>query len=308
MVSINPDSLRAGRIQQWNAGIERQVARDLSVAVNYVGNHADHLQSGDFERNQPDPAALRQLLLSGSEWNWVSDPASASAAGVRYPYPGFAGSAWMAITPYPQAAAGFGPLFFVGSPLGRSDYHALQVTGTSRYNHGLSGSASYTLSRQRGDMDSSFQERWWNGPIQDVTRLDQESRVIAAGDRTHVFKGYLAWSLPFGAGRKFMGDASGLGGALVSGWNVSGIFRYESGLPLTVSSSNSYAGWFYPIYANRNPGVSLARQFDSGAFNAVNPADPANQYFDPAAFRTPPTAIRRRPWTIRAVEVRGRAE
>src|SRR5262245_42980501 len=165
----------------------------------------------------------------------------------------------MAITPYPQAAAGFGPLFFVGSPLGRSDYHALQVTGASRYRHGLSGSASYTLSRQRGDMDSAFQERWWNGPIQDVTKLDQEAHVIAAGDRTHVFKGYLAWSLPVGSGRRFLRDASGLTEALVGGWNVSGIFRYESGLPLTVSSSNAYGGWFYPIYANRDPAVSLAR-------------------------------------------------
>ena len=90
-----------------------------------------------------------------------------------------------------------------------------------------------------------------------------------------------------GPGRRFFTDANGLVGALVSGWTVSGIFRYESGLPLAVSSSNSYAGWQYPIYANRNAGVSVERQFDSSAFNPAKPTDPANRYFDPLAFSNP---------------------
>jgi hypothetical protein len=287
MVSINPDSLEAGRIQQWNAGIERELASGLSVGAAYVGNRGTRLGSGDFERNQPDPAEMRRLLQAGTEWTWVSDAASAAAAGVRYPYAGFAGTAWMAITPYPQAAAGWGPLFFVGSPLGRSDYHALQLTANKRTSSGLSAMASYTLSRQRGNMDSAFQERWWNGPIQDVTRLDQEAATIAAGDRTHIAKGFVSWALPFGAGRQFLSNASGLTEALVSGWTISGIFRYESGLPLAIRSSNSYAGWTYPIYANVVEGVPVDASFDGADFNPAKLSDPANQYFNPKAFANP---------------------
>ena len=82
----------------------------------------------------------------------------------------------MAITPYPQAAAGWGPLFFVGSPLGRSEYHALQLTANKQFARRVDGRGSYTLSRQRGNMDSVFQERWSKGPIQDVTQLDQRGR------------------------------------------------------------------------------------------------------------------------------------
>jgi Carboxypeptidase regulatory-like domain len=288
LVSINPNSLDAGRIQQWNAGVEREVARDISIGAAYVGNRGTRLGSGDFERNQPNPEDMRRLLLAGTEWNWVSDPASAEAAGVRYPYPGFAGTAWMAITPYPQAAAGWGPLFFVGSPLGRSDYHALQVTATKRGMSGLSAIASYTLARQRGNMDSAFQERWWSGPIQDVTRLDQEAVTIAAGDRRHVAKGFVSWALPFGTGRRFLGSASGIAGALASGWTISTIFRYESGLPLAIRSSNGYAGWTYPIYANVNTGVPVDGSFDASHFNPSKPLDPANRYFNPQAFSNPP--------------------
>ena len=287
MVSNNPDSLDAGRVQQWNIGIEHEVLRDVTVGVNYVGNRGNGLPSGDLERNQPDPAAMQRLLNAGTEWNWVADPASAAGAGVPYPYPGFAGTAWMAITPYPQAAAGWGPLFFVGSPLGRTQYHAWQFTANKRSSLGVSAATSYTWSRQRGNLDSVFQERWTPGAIQDVTELDREAGVVGANDRTHVAKGYVAWSLPFGSGRRFLGNATGLTAALVNGWTISAIFRYESGLPLAVSSSNTYAGWQYPIYANRDPKVSLERRFDSGSFNPADPGDPANKYFDPKAFSNP---------------------
>jgi hypothetical protein len=287
LVSVNPDSLKAGRIHQWNVSFEREVSRDLSVSVAYLGNKGTRLGSGDFERNQPDPAEMQRLLLSGTEWNWVSDPASAAVAGVRYPYPGFAGTAWMAITPYPQAAAGWGPLFFVGSPLGEQSYHALQLTANKRSSSGLAAIASYTLSRQRGNMESAFQERWTSGPIQDVTRLDLEAATIGATDRTHVAKGFLSWTLPFGTGRRFLEDSSGLTRALVSDWTLSAVVRYESGLPLAIRSSNSYAGWAYPIYANVNPGVELDANFDGSQFNPANLADPANRYFNPGAFSNP---------------------
>ncbi|MGE0865265.1 MAG: carboxypeptidase regulatory-like domain-containing protein, partial [Vicinamibacterales bacterium] len=268
LVSTHPDSLKAGRVQQWSLGLEHELIRDLTVGVNYVGNRGSGLPSGDLERNQPNPAAMRQLLSRGTEWNWVADPASAADAGVPYPYPGFAGSAWMAITPYPQAAAGWGPLFFVGSPLGQTQYHAWQFTANKRSSRGISAATSYTWSRQRGNVDSLFQERWTAGAIQDITQLAREAGVIGTNDRTHVAKGYVSWALP-------------------RGWNISAIFRYESGLPLAVSSSNTYAGWHYPIYANRNAGVSLDRQFDSSGFNATDPGDPANRYFDPRAFSNP---------------------
>jgi hypothetical protein len=287
MVSVSPDSLKAGRIQQWNAGADYQIARDFVVGAHYLGNRGTRLQSGDFERNQPDPAAMQRLLLSGKEWNWVSDPASAADAGVTYPYPGFAGAAWMAITPYPQAAAGWGPLFFVGSPLGRSSYKAMQLTLDKRLSSGVAASINYTLSRQRTNVDSGFQERWWSGPIQDVTRLDAEARVIGGQDRTHVFKGYTTWSLPLGRGRQFLGGASALTDALVGGWTISGLFRYHSGLPLAITSSNSYAGWMYPLYVNRNANVPLEASFDSNRFDPANPKAATNQYFNPAAFSNP---------------------
>jgi hypothetical protein len=120
-----------------------------------------------------------------------------------------------------------------------------------------------------------------------VTRLDQEGATIGANDRTHVAKGFLSWTLPFGTGGRFLTDSSGLTRAVVSGWTLSAVVRYESGLPLASRSSNSYAGWSYPIYANVNPGAELDASFDGSQFNPADLADPANRYFNPDAFSNP---------------------
>jgi hypothetical protein len=291
LVSINPNGLRAGRIHQWNAGTDLEIGRDLVLGVNYLGNRGTDMQSGDLERNQPDPEALRQLLRAGNEWAWVSDPASAAAAGVPYPHAGFANFAFFALMPYVQASEGWGPLFFVGSPLGSKDYHAMQLTLEKRMSRGVAANAAYTLSRARGNTASAFQERWSVGPLQDVTKLGEEARVIDAADRTHVFKGYVAWELPVGRGRRFMNNANSALEALVGGWTVSAIFRYQSGQPLRILSRNSYTGWStfgYPIYVNADPNGNFDRQFNAGNFDQANPQAEGNRYFDPAAFSNPP--------------------
>ena len=290
MVSINPKSLHAGRVQQWNAGTELGITSNFVVDVTYLGNKGSDLQTGDLERNQPDPAALGALLRAGKEWNWVSDPASAAAAGVPYPYAGFANYAFFALMPLPRAAQDYGPLFYVGSPLGSSDYHALQLTATKRMSTGVAANASYTLSRSRGNIDTSFQERWTAGLIQDVRKLEEEAKIIDPNDRTHVFKGYVAWEVPFGRGRRFMSESGALANALVNGWTISTIFRYHSGTPLRIVSNNAYTGWStfgYPIYVNVKPDADLQSQFNSDAFDQTNPAAAGNRYFDPTAFTNP---------------------
>jgi hypothetical protein len=52
-------------------------------------------------------------------------------------------------------------------------------------------------------------------------------------DRTHVFNGHFLYALPVGRGRWL--DTGNRLDKLVGGWEVSGIFRAASGLPLTVS-------------------------------------------------------------------------
>ena len=288
MVSMSPEGLKAGRIHQWNAGVEYELMHDLVLGANYIGTRGSRLNSGDFERNQPDMAAVSALVQRGQEWSWVSDPASAAKAGVPYPYAGFSNYALMALSPYAAVATTWGPLYHVGSPLGSSDYTAFQFTVNKRMSRGVAANVSYTWSRAHGNQQSGFQETWSVGPLQDVTRLASEADVIGFNDRTHILKGYVAWELPFGKGRRFM-NSGGWKDAVFGGWQVSGIFKYETGLPLAIRSNNYIAGWSdfgYPIYVNANPSGNYDVMFD-GDYDASTQSAPGNQYFDPTTFANP---------------------
>jgi hypothetical protein len=97
----------------------------------------------------------------------------------------------------------------------------------------------------------------------------------------------VAWELPFGQGRKWM-NTGGWKDALFGGWEMSLIFRYDSGVPLRITSNNWYFPWSgYPIYVNRNAGVDLGTGFDPAGFDMATPDAAANGYFNPAAFSNP---------------------
>jgi hypothetical protein len=289
MVRIDPDALRAGRIQQWNAGVEWQLFSSTVVGVNYVGNRGSRLQSDQFERNQPaDAAAFSRVVTSGNEFTWIASPEDAAAVGVAYPYPGYQGYASQALQPFPQIGSLFGPLFVIGVPEGKSDYHSMQLTFSRRGTRGLTFDLGYTLSRARGNATNAFEENWWNGTIQDSTKLDLEAKTPTGLDLRHVFKGYVSYELPFGAGQRFL-DRPGAINAIVGGWTIAGIGYYASGRPIYVYSNNSYAfwGWYGSIYPNVNPNGDFSSQFNKDSFNATDPGDPGNRYFDRTLYTNP---------------------
>jgi len=289
-VNINPRSLFAGYSQQWNAESEFELTKDTRLDIAYMGNRASRLQSGHFERNQPDSAAYTRMLQCGTTWNWVWDEASAADACVPYPYPGYSNMALYAVFPYPHVAEMWGPLFHVGSPLGSSAYESFQIALAKRPAKGLAANVSYTLSRTRTSMQDysgAFQELWWAGPIQDVTKLDEEAKTVAFYDQRHVFKGYAAWDLPFGKGRHYLSSGGAVVNAILGGWTVSTRFRYNSGFPMGVNSDNWYPLWDGPVYANVNANGNFSRQFKGKNFNPADTAQSTNRYFDPASFSNP---------------------
>jgi len=304
-VTINPRSLFAGYVQQWNLGAEIELTKDTRLDVTYMGNKGSRLQSGNLERNQPNAAGLTKLLKDSAangdwrEWWGVCDQGTADYLGVPYPYPGFCGYSFATLMSYPQLWQDMNwswLLLHVGSPLGSSSYKSLQVALSRRTTRGVAANVSYTLSRARGNLQNwgdpyrdlgGFQETWMAGPLQDVTKLDQEAKTILFYDQTHIFKGYAAWDLPFGRGRRFVSNPNKVLNAMVGGWTLSSSFRYNSGFPMGVYSNNYYPGWDN-IYSNANLKGDFSRKFNAKNFNPASPKDPSNQYFDPSLFSNPP--------------------
>lgn len=284
MVAIDENSLQSSYTHQYNASVQWSFTADDMVEFTFMGNKGRQLHSGHLRRNQATRAAYEAAGVDPFAWVW--DEGSAAAAGVPYPYPGFSGQAGFALQPFPQVANTWGPLFYVGSPLGSSAYRSFQVNFTRRMSAGLAANASYSNSRTTGNVEDMFAEPWWVGVVQDVYNLDQEAKNVVGYDRTHVFKGLASWELPLGRGQRWLADSSGVVDAVLGGWTVTGIFRYESGVPLGIGANVWRPGWEGAVYADVVGPINTV-DFNRKGFDPGNPSDPVNRYFDPSAFASP---------------------
>jgi outer membrane receptor protein involved in Fe transport len=287
MVAIDEKSLSAGYTHQYNVSFQYEIGKDMVLETAFLGNQGRRLHSGALRRNQPTRAAYEDPKVN--PFAWVSDQASATAAGVPYPYAGFSAYAGMALQPFPHVAGQtWGPVYYVGSPLGQSGYNSWQVSFTRRMSQGLAAQGSYNFAKATGNVETGFDETWdVNGNIQDAYDLSQDATTVLSYDQTHVLKGQVTYELPFGRGRKWMKDAPGIVDAFLGGWTTSTIFRYNSGFPLAVSPNVSYPGWEGTVYANVAPNADFSKKFDSTSFNPGVQNDPGNLYFDPANFSNP---------------------
>ena len=189
MVSIDPRMLELGNVQAWSAGIQREISRDLVLDATFIQNHGYHLESGYVAANQPILSDYTALVQAGKQYATVSEP-------------GFTGPGWASVAPFPNVAATFGPLYYVGSPLGNTDYQSLQFAVKKRLAYGLSMLASYNLSSSHGDVDSSFEDLYYTGPLQDVYNLQRERHTISDFDQTNVVRGMCYTSCRSVGGRR----------------------------------------------------------------------------------------------------------
>ena len=119
-----------------------------------------------------------------------------------------------------------------------SNYHGMQLKAEKRFSRGYSLMSHYTWSRA-----FNYTNTYYN--------IDRE---LAYGPndnhRRHVFNLSGLWEVPFGNGRAYLHDATGVLNALVGGWQVNTVFTWQSGLPFTPSYRDCNAdrdtGWCRP--------------------------------------------------------------
>ena len=124
-----------------------------------------------------------------------------------------------------------------------SMYNGLQFIFRRRIHAGLGFQFGYTLSKSKDNRswDPSL-STVSSGSVQSAssTPFDLRDRSLnytwSDFDRRHVFQGTYTYDLPFGKGRKFLSDASGVVEHIIGGWAMSGTVLWASGRPFTVYS------------------------------------------------------------------------
>ncbi|HOQ48092.1 MAG TPA: TonB-dependent receptor, partial [Bryobacteraceae bacterium] len=274
---VDPNYGKNPYIQSWNLNIQRRLPKQILLDVGYVGNKSTRLPNSGMTRyNQIPVSALTQYGHTLN--NPVTSPEEAAAAGVPYPYPGFAGTVASAIRQFPQVR---GNSTFTASQAreGFSTYNSLQVIVNRQFTDGLTVYGNYVWSRTLTNMDSSLMDVY-------NTKLE---KAPASWDIPHVIKAYISYELPFGRGKSLWGSASGLLDKIISGWAVSAILNYSSGAPLSFSGANSPfpGGWNGGQRVNIAPGNMGNPAFDKSKFDFANRLSAANAYLNKALFSQP---------------------
>jgi hypothetical protein len=121
--------------------------------------------------------------------------------------------------------------------LGSSNYNGLLVSLRKRLSHGLVFDLNYTFSHSI-DNNSSVFNTAFGGTVFDL-RDPRAGRGNSDFDANHVINGDWVYSLPFGRGNHFGGNASGWMNQIIGGWQISGFVNWRSGFAFSTLSGGS---------------------------------------------------------------------
>ena len=104
-------------IHQWNLAVQRELARDLSLTVAYVGSSSSYIMDAyNWNGSPPGPAATERARRPIPQWNNIT----------------------------------------FRSPFGHASYHGLDAAVERRFARGLSLTSAYTWSHSLDNIDEQF--------------------------------------------------------------------------------------------------------------------------------------------------------
>jgi len=200
-----PIAYRDPQSAQWNLTVERELMRDTTLRVSYVGTNS-YRMSQTVDLNQVEPSTISPNPNPRPYLNWGRILSSENQASVNY--------------------------------------EGLQSEINHRSRGGLTLQASHvwakSLGNVGGDAPTAFSpEVIYGTPVADRFDLAANRGNIAAVRRHRVLVSSI-YELPFGNGRRLLSQMSPIPQALFGGWSISSIALWQTGPYLTPMTSPSY--------------------------------------------------------------------
>ncbi|MGA2427239.1 MAG: TonB-dependent receptor [Candidatus Acidiferrum sp.] len=190
-----------------NLTVQYQLTPSMSVQVGYVSTLARHLESFPNYNNPTSIAA-------------ENTPEST-------------------LVPFPD----FGYNSSYAATAGMSAYNGLQTKVEKQFANGLNFLFTYTYSKtmsDAGDLLNGGSSQGFRAP--NVPGLGQAFDYSEADfDIRNVFHFSGGYELPFGHGKRFMGDASGFADKAVGGWSIIWSTTLQGGQPITLACPSGTA-------------------------------------------------------------------
>lgn len=227
--------------EQWHVGIERRLFAAMAVETTYAGSAGKHLIYC-YNPNEVQPG------IGSQESRRLIQPLNRLNNMLQC------------------------------DPRNRSTYHSGQLKVTQRFRSGLQFLGSYTYAKTLDYGGSAGSGGGAVGNPQTVTNL-AAGKGPAGFDVRHRAVISWVWELPFGPGRAWAREGGALG-AIVGGWQFSGITTLTTGRPFTVFMQTGVNNGA-PSWPNR---IGSGKLDDPSVNLWYNPRDfvapPANTYGD----------------------------
>lgn len=240
----------------FNLGIQKKLAFSSVLDVSYVGTLGQHLLQ---RRNINAPKYGAAYLAANQDPTLAANATGASALPVDF------------LRPY----QGFGNISYI-EPASSSNYHSLQTSINRRFSKGALLGVTYTWSKALGTQANDLPGINGFG----APRIDDNQRRANYApqdfDRRHNFNVNWVYEIPKATSNRLLGS-------LINDWQISGIYRYQTGAPYNVGVS---------IPGLSGYGVTGTQQIEGGraviigAPGTGTSSDPYRQ-FNVAAFTAP---------------------
>lgn len=133
------------------------------------------------------------------------------------------------------------------STIGRSEYHAMQLTVRKRMNEGIAFAVNYTLSKsldhsstpERQEPTGGFFTGGYTGTAINAWEPDLEYSY-SDFDMRHQLNAFVTWELPFGRGRRYGASVSRFVDRLIGNWQISSVMRFNTGLPANAINGRTW--------------------------------------------------------------------
>ncbi len=235
------------------------IAYFQNLFPNLGPNLAAYLGDPDFATLTPTQAAYNLVSRNGYDildWTYVQLLIDDQGVAPNLFY-------------HPQYAA-----FSSFSSVAKSDYHGGTLSLRQRLGEALSYDFNYTFSKSM-DNASGLQTGTSYGSQFILNSLrPNDNYAVSDFDIRHVINANFILQAPIGRGRKFFSNLNSIADAFLGGWQMTGVFRWNSGLPFSPPFDAAQWATNWNVQSN---GTRI-RPVETGAVRSTQ-----NIFSDPAA-------------------------
>lgn len=242
---IFANTIKPPIVVSWNLGIQREITRNLTVDVNYVGNHGTRILRV-LDGNPPQPNLVSELeafcvpgnpnntgFFTGPNAQFGTTAGQCSPANLQFGSL-FFGADEGSFSVIPFDAVNNNAFFdtFMDETSGHSWYNGLQLQVSERAFHGLQIQGSYTYAHALDDSSDPLVTTFHNTnfPI-DSFNLRRE-KGNSGFDTRHRGVVNFIYQPNIGRGKSHLSE--GFVGRAFEGLEVSGIAAFQTGLPYDI--------------------------------------------------------------------------